>query len=244
MRTGTKYSALGFIVAALVGCASSAPTDPGLTTGGQGGPAAEVNPYGVAYPSKNIGTAASAHNPSAFDVGRRGSVISNFKFYGYPGADTAPGLKPVKLADFYDPEGKLGYKLIHIQGAGVWCTYCQAEMELVNQAQAELTAKGVVLVTILAESDKIGKPATEQDLLGWIDRYKPAYTQLLDPGSKNVGVFFDANAMPWNAYIDPRTMEILRSAVGLAPGSTKDDLVKEMDEWIAFLERHSAVMSK
>jgi hypothetical protein len=37
---------------------------------------------------------------------------------------------------------------------------------------------------------------------------------MLDPGLHNLGGFFDQNAIPWNADIDVRTMEILTSAVG------------------------------
>jgi len=242
MRTRTLITIISVAAGSLAACASSSPTDPGLAGGGTGIVTLDKNPYGVAYPAKNVGTIGSAHDPAKMDLGKRGSIISNFKFYGYPGAATAGGLKPVQLADYYDPEGKLGIKLIHLQGAGVWCTYCQTEMELLKQVQGDLKAKGVVLITILAEGDTGGKPATQQDLLGWIEKHKPSYTQLLDPGSKNVGVFFDANAMPWNAFIDPRTMEILRSGVGLKPGSTKEDVVREMDEWLAFLDKYSAAV--
>ena len=241
MRVSTVRSLLSTVALAFAtACASNAATDPGLVNGGTGIDAPDVNPYGVAYPTTGIGTAQSAHDATKLDLGRRGSTISNYKFYGYPGGDTTKGLKQVQLADYFDPQAKLGYKLIHLQGAGTWCDYCKTEMALLNQVQGDLKAKGVVLLTILAEGPTPGKPSTQNDLLGWINTYKPAYTQLLDPGSKNVGVFFDANAMPWNAYIDPRTMEILRSKVGLAPGSTKDDVIKEMNEWIAFLDKYSA----
>lgn len=234
---------LGLILT-VTACASSAPTDSGLSQGGAGNDIAAKNPYGESYPTANIGTSPSANNPETMDVGRRGSTISNFSFYGYPNGDTSKGQKRVQLADYYDPAGKLGYKLIHIQGAGVWCTYCQTEMELVQPVAGDLRAKGVVLITVLAEGPVLGKPATDADLSGWIQKYKPTYTQLIDSGSKNIGVFFDAAAMPWNAYIDPRSMEILRSGVGLKPGSTSNDVVKEMDGWLRFLEKNSLASQK
>jgi hypothetical protein len=37
---------------------------------------------------------------------------------------------------------------------------------------------------------------------------------MLDPGNQNLGVFFDAAAIPFNANIDARTMEILSTDVG------------------------------
>jgi hypothetical protein len=37
---------------------------------------------------------------------------------------------------------------------------------------------------------------------------------MLDPAARQLGSFFNAASVPWNAYIDPRTMEILFASVG------------------------------
>jgi hypothetical protein len=47
---------------------------------------------------------------------------------------------------------------------------------------------------------------------------------MLDPGLLNLGSFFVASSVPWNADIDPRTMEILHSATGWS-GDLDSDLV-------------------
>jgi hypothetical protein len=53
---------------------------------------------------------------------------------------------------------------------------------------------------------------------------------VLDPGNNNLGVFFDAAAIPWNANIDVRTMEILSAGVGY-DGTEKADIQTWVD-WV------------
>ena len=58
------------------------------------------------------------------------------------------------------------------------------------------------------------------------------------------GIFYDAAALPWNADIDPRTMEILSSGTG-APSVdgktvTPDTIEKKANEWLEFLKTYSA----
>src|ERR1019366_1558637 len=80
------------------------------------------NPYGVCYPTNNIG-----HNARGGSAA--GDQMQNFKFLGWPNAsqgsptvDTGPFV-PVALSSFYDPQNKK-YKLLHISVAGVWCGPC------------------------------------------------------------------------------------------------------------------------
>jgi hypothetical protein len=42
------------------------------------------------------------------------------------------------------------------------------------------------------------------------------FTDMLDPGLQNLGGFFDNAAIPWNADLDVRTMELLDSSVGFS----------------------------
>src|SRR5438552_293309 len=107
----------------LLGCSSSPKQDSGLAGPTSGGvTASDKNPYGVPYPATNVGHDAR-HGSIA------GSVMPNFKLLGYKNAEqTAETPKGeftgVSLADFYDPDGKLGIKVIHIQVASVWCGPC------------------------------------------------------------------------------------------------------------------------
>ncbi len=195
----------------LVACSSSNTPAPEQDEGllpGNGDPsssAKDTNPDGVPYPTENIGTLARKGSTP-------GNRIANFKFVGYPNADKSGGLKQISLADFYDPTGSK-YKIIHLQAAGVWCSACQAETKTVVPLKAELEAKGAVWLVSLAEGGR-GVPSKQSDLDGWIARFNSPFTHVLDPGNKNLGPFYDAAALPWNANIDATTMEILTAGTG------------------------------
>jgi hypothetical protein len=210
----------------LVACSSSTtpeppgnegeiPNEPEPTT-----PQDELNPAGVAYPKDKIGTLARKGS-------KPGNRIANYKFLGYPNGDVSGGLKRIKLADYYDPQGAT-YKIIHLQAAGVWCTYCKAETEIVVPMKAEIEAKGTVWLVSLAEGPSPGTPSTQKDLDGWIAQFKSNYTHWLDPGNKNLGPFYDRAALPWNANIDATTMEILTAGTGAV--TSKAGIIKEIDE--------------
>lgn len=212
------------LVFGLVGCASSndvPPQETGLE--GEGVAAADTapdtNPDGVPYPSDNIGTAKRAGT-------KPGHRIANYKFLGYPDADVAGGLQPISLAQYFDPTGTK-YKIVHIQAAGVWCTYCKAETRIVVPMKAELEAKGVVWLVSLAEGSA-GVPSKQKDLDGWIATFKSPFTHWLDPGNANLGPFYDRSALPWNANIDATTMEILTSGTGAV--TTKEGIIEEVDK--------------
>lgn len=182
--------------------------------------APDTNPDGVPYPADNIGTLQR-------QGAKAGNRIANFKFLGYPDADKSGGLQPISLAQFYDPTGTR-YKIVHIQASGVWCTFCQKETEIVAPMKAELEAKGAVWLVSLAEGPTPGTPSTQKDLDGWMAKFKAPYTHWIDPGNANLGPFYDASALPWNANIDATTMEILTSGTGAV--TTKEGIIQEIDE--------------
>jgi len=191
-------------VALMMSCSSA--QDPGLTGSGAAAAAPDTNPEGVPYPTDNIGTLARR-------PGRPGNRIQNFKFLGYPNANVAGGLQPVSLAQFFDPEGKR-FKIIHIQASGVWCSACQAETKTVVPLKAELDQRKTVWLVSLAEGPTPGTASKQRDLDGWIAEFKSPFTHWLDPNNANLGPFYDAAALPWNANIDARTMEILTAGTG------------------------------
>jgi len=186
----------------------------GLAPAGSGH---DSNPDGVAYPTP---TGGYGHNARAGSV--PGSIIANYKFLGYPNPlDTSAGLQTISLADYYDPCQKR-HKMIHMTVAGVWCSPCNMEtIDLVANAQT-LAADGIIVLQAIDDGGTEGVPATLTDLGYWVNvHYKgmtlpspPAISVMLDPGNYNLGAFFQANAIPWNANIDPRTMEVLTSGVG------------------------------
>jgi hypothetical protein len=210
--------------------ACSSESDPGQDTGldgeGQEATAPDANPDGVAYPTENIGT-----SPRNGD--KAGNVIANYKFLGYPDANPANGLQPMSLAQFFDPEGKT-YKLIHIQASGVWCVYCQKETEVVVPLKAQFDERKVVWLVSMAEGPSQGTPSKQKDLDGWISEFKSPFPHVLDPGNKNLGVFYDAAALPWNANINAKTMEILQAGTGAH--TTEKQIMDELDEWLAQID--------
>jgi hypothetical protein len=168
------------------------------------------NPDGVPYPAP-----AGGYGDSARKGKTPGSIIANFKFFGYPDADESKGLQTIALADYYDPCNKR-YKLLHLSVAAVWCEPCNEETVALVAAKAQLATEKVVLVQALSDGPTKNVPATTADLQYWIQENKSNFTEMLDPNLANLGTFFNAAAVPWNADIDPRTMEILDDGTGYA----------------------------
>jgi hypothetical protein len=202
--------------------------DPGLA--GDGDPAQQApdtNPSGVAYPTDHVGTNSRAGSVA-------GDRIRNFKFMGYPNGDSSKGLEPVSLASYFDPTGSK-YVLIHIQASGTWCPHCRNEISAVDTIKSSLDQIKVVWLVSLAEGPYVGQPSTQADLDSWISEFKSPYTHLLDPGNRNLGPFYNDAALPWNANIRAKTMEIVTAGVGAiedGPG-----ILKDLNDTIASLDK-------
>jgi hypothetical protein len=174
------------------------------------------NPDGFAYPSPSGGygrTARTGNTP--------GSVIANFKFLGYPNADKSQGIQTISLADYYDPCAKR-YKMIHLSVAAVWCVPCNQETDAIVAAKSQFDSEQVVILQALDDGPTQGVPATQNDLDHWISSHQSNFTEVLDPGLTNFAGFFNAAAIPWNADLDPRTMEILDSSEGWSGDITSE----------------------
>jgi hypothetical protein len=220
-------------------CSSSSKNqDKGLTAGGddtiQGH---DTNPDGVPYPADHLGF--RARNNATVTTAPPGDRIQNFKFLGYPDADISKGLQPVALADYYDPEGKK-YKIIHVSVSGVWCEWCIAETKALVPLVPQLKDKKVVYLTALSE-DIRHAPAQQKDLDFWINTYHPNYTQLLDPGNRNLGPFFTSAGIPWNGNIDARSMEVL-SSITSAPSTdgVTIDIMGDIQPWLDWYDNNPA----
>jgi hypothetical protein len=95
------------------------------------------------------------------------------------------------------------------------------ETDAIVAAKSMLDAEGVVVIQALDDGPIMGTPATQTDLNYWVKNHSVNFTDMLDPGLQNLGGFFVAAAIPWNADIDVRTMEILDSAVGFSDVTTE-----------------------
>ncbi|MBX3232969.1 MAG: hypothetical protein KIT84_11695 [Labilithrix sp.] len=232
MKLVSVLTASTLLVLAACSSDETPATGAGSTSGDQGGgvtgdgvgaanSAPDTNPKGDKYPTTGIGR-------------QEGTVIQNYKFVGYPDAEQGAGLKPISLAQFYDPSGET-YKMIHLQAAGSWCSVCRAETTALLPIEAELKNRKVVWIVSLAEGPTPGTPSNETDLKNWIKDFDSPFTHVLDPNNKNLGVFYDRSALPWNADIDARTMKILHSSTGGA--TTGDKLLEEIDKSLAKLSQ-------
>ena len=198
-------------VAPLCACSSGNTANAGAGSGSGGGDAAitghDTNPDGVPYPAGPYGH----DQPTG---GKPGSVIENFKFLGYPGGDASKGLQTISLADYYDPCNKR-LKLLHLGVAGVWCAPCNQETDAIVAAKSQLETDKIVVLQALDDGKSEGVPATQSDLDFWVMRHMSNFTEMLDPGLQNLSGFFNPASIPWNADIDPRTMEIVSDGVGI-----------------------------
>ncbi|MBX3187651.1 MAG: hypothetical protein KF819_11575 [Labilithrix sp.] len=160
--------------------------------------ASGVNPYGVPYPTDNIGT-----KPRAGSV--RGDRIANASFQGYaPGKTT---LGTVSFADLYDPQGKTHDVVIVVAG-GLWDAYTPQTLNAIKAS-----TKRIATLAVLGEGTTPGAPATLANLATWRTSHSFA-TTALDAGFKVFGSYFDATAVPFVMFIDARTMEIASAGVG------------------------------
>jgi hypothetical protein len=193
----------------------------------------ETNPYGKPYPTDSIGFRARNDVKS----NTPGDKIKNFKFLGYVGSDKTAGLTTISLADFFDPEMRQ-YKILHISVAGVWCYWCKQETIALVPLIQQLKDKKVVYITALSE-DANHQPAQQSDLDYWTNTQHTNYTQMLDPGNRNLGPFFTSAGIPWNGNFDARTMEILSSITSAPAGADGQiDILGDVQPWLDWVDAH------
>lgn len=193
--------------------------------GGDGGALPNVNPYGVAYPTGDIGTTARRGNTA-------GQRIRNFSFAGYRDAAARGTITNVSMVDYFDPQQKLSppVKLIHLTAASRWDTYSNSAATQATPLIDSLRADGVVWITVLVEGTSAGVASTMADLDAFATAHPLKAPMVLDPGASALGVFFDQAALPWNAWIDARSMEIL-SAAGGSVGDISREASTQLSAW-------------
>jgi hypothetical protein len=223
MRKTTWAGARSALAAAcLVACSSDADTLAGRDGAEGGTPSTPVllgrgtptaNPYGVAYPTENLGWVARG-------AAVQGNIIANLPLKG-----SAPGssaIEMVHLSTFLDPE-KRTHELLLIVAA-----------EPKNPPAEELFAalekepvNGLVTLAVVgrAGGSPATRPATEADLAP-VREAHPGVWVLLDPDYAAFGAAFDTTASPWIAMVDTRNMEIVASGVG---GVTVSTVVQQRD---------------
>ena len=170
-----------------------------------------ASPDGFAYPTPTGGYGHNARKGKT-----PGSIIQNFKFLGYPNADESKGLQTIALADYYDPCGKRLQAPSPERRRGRGASPATKRRSPSSPPRRSSTRSRSCVVQALSDGPTKNVPATTGDLQFWISENKSNFTEMLDPNLANLGIFFDAAAVPWNADIDPRTMEILDDGTGYA----------------------------
>jgi hypothetical protein len=211
-----RFATLAALSATMVHCSSKQGTS-GSGVGVIGTAQDQTDGGAPLYPTSNIGTAQRGLDANGNPNATPGDVIADFKFLGYPNADSASGLQTISLADYYDPTASK-HKILHIIAAAAWCTPCVQETttlltDLATPA-TDFEAEGVVYLQALIEGTTENVGATQTDLNTWISQLHPTFSEVLDPEGVTLGVFFDAAAVPFNADIDLRSMEVLQAGTG------------------------------
>lgn len=199
-----RVASIVTLVPVLVGACSSredAPpfADPSVT-------GRDTNAEGLAYPTDHLGGTSR--------IGaQRGDRIPNFSFQGYVDSNRTGGLHTISLADYYDPWQKHG-KVLHIMEAASWCIICDGQTREMTAAKDAMAAQGVVIVQAIMNGAKAGTGPTLLELDQWMDRYPTWFTVVVDDRAKRLSSVASVGAVPWNALIDLRTMEVLFASVG------------------------------
>ena len=190
----------------------------GLTVGAGN----DSNPDGVPYPAP-----AGGYGRTARTREHARERHPELQVPGLPDADRRrpypSSLSTISLADYYDPCNKR-YKMIHLSVAAVWCVPCNEETAALVAANSQLVSRGHRRPPGARRRADGGHGATPADLNNWIRTTTSNFTEMLDPNLQNLGGFFNAAAIPWNADLDPRTMEILDSSEGWSGNVSSGDL--------------------
>ena len=190
------------LVAAAVSCSGGDPPeldDPDV-------PPHSANPDGVPYPTDHIGShARSGKNP--------GDRIPNLTFQAYVDGDKSK-LQTVSLADFFDPQAKK-YKLLHIEGSATWCVICGSVADATTIVAPAYAPKGVVYLEVIVSGQKQFKGPSGDEVTGWIDAHHSNFTTAYDVRARRMSTIgVDGSVMPYDVYVDLRTMEIIESSGG------------------------------
>jgi len=185
-----------------------------------------------AFTEKGQEKGVAAEYPAGPFGVKKGAIISNYKFIGFPDVLTvSDSLNQIDLADFYNPTGDGVYpegspygagqpkpKVLLIDVASVWCQPCNIEAGTVLPGQhAKVKPLGGEFLLQLADGPQGGISATSSDLSKWTKKYMinkmESYPATYDPEYK-LGALFEADAFPANMIIDTRTMKICEVVAG------------------------------
>lgn len=128
-------------------------------------------------------------------------------------------LVPIKLSDFYDPDGTKGLELLLFNTAAGWCGACKNEHEgtgtnpSLGEHATELAPRGFMVLSALFEDGNYD-PAEEKHLVSWAKTYETNFPFVLDPENQLGGTFGVDQTAPLNLVVDAKTMKLLFGTTG------------------------------
>jgi hypothetical protein len=164
------------------------------------------NPDGIPYPTDRLGTRPRQGTTP-------GDHFPNLTFQGYPDSNRAAGLQTISLADYYDPQASR-HRVLHVMAAAMWCPHCQNETDRMAELAPTLRTEGAEFVQVVINGPSSGTAADLCDVDSWMEEHATNFTVVFDARAKRLGAVADVSAVPWNALIDTRTMEVLDVSVG------------------------------
>lgn len=143
------------------------------------------------------------------------AIAENACFRGWRHPDTtahtSSTLEDLSLGTFFDPDGAQ-HELIVLNTAALWCSVCQVEHRDLPNRYAELSPRGLVIVSALFQDERADPPDVA-DLAAWVETFDVPFPMVLDPAYQ-LGSYASAETAPLNLVIDARTMRILRKYIG------------------------------
>lgn len=196
LRAPRRLRFAPLLACALLACGSNTPKIPPelLANGGCVAPAYPSGPYGSEV----------------------GDTLANLCFRGFRNParvkHNESSLEDIAFADYYDPTGSKGTRLLLIDTAAVWCSACRSEHEGLSAKNSEYAGRGLQILGTLFQ-DARREPATTVDLGNWVETFSSNYAMALDQDYQ-MGTYASADTAPLNLVVDAKTMKIEQKLLG------------------------------
>ena len=105
------------------------------------------------------------------------------------------------------------------------------QTEAMVAAQPALRAEGAVVVQALIMGPDPDVPPDRCDLVDWIEQGDTNFTVVLDVEARRISSVTVISAVPWNALVDTRTMEVLQAGEGVPQDYAS--YVRSALDWVA-----------
>ena len=202
-----RWTATMLVALGLFGCGEAAPEVAPTPT----------FPNGTGQPER--GSSAVQYVAGPYGMGAN-STIPNLEFIGFPNAALDnKAMRPIQLADFYNPTGTEVYpdgsiytpgapkpKALVIDVASVWCFPCnEAADTILPPKYLQYKPLGGEFLLILADGQTSGVPAVPSELYQWDLKYDVDYPSVIDPGTKVL-----VDGYPTSFIVRTKDMRIVR----------------------------------